>query len=68
MQNTSEHFQYVGSSRVRSRAQRSGVLFAALALLLGTLSAVVPEIISPIAAERCDHSSHLEHRSDLWHL
>ena len=50
MQNTSEHFQYVGSSRMRSRAQRSGVLFAALALLLGTLSAVVPEIISPIAA------------------
>ena len=35
---------------MRSWAQRSAVRFAALALLLGTLGAVVPGIISPVAA------------------
>ena len=50
MHSTSEHLQHGGSFTLRSRAQRSAVCFAALALLLGTLAAVVPGIISPIAA------------------
>ena len=51
MQNTSEQFQL---RRVLSdcalERNAPACCFAALALLLGTLSAVVPEIISPIAA------------------
>jgi len=50
MHSTSEQFHRGGSFTLRSRAQRSAVRFAALALILGTLGSVLPEIISPSAA------------------
>ena len=50
MHSTSERSRHGGSFTLRSRTQRSAVSFAALALLLGTLAAVVPQIVSPVAA------------------
>ncbi len=40
MQSTSEHLEHAGPPTLRSRARRSAVRFAALALILGTLSSV----------------------------
>ena len=51
MHSTSEHFQLrSGPPHCAPGRNAPAVRFAALALVLGTLGSVVPEIISPIAA------------------